>query len=75
MTPLEYEYLLKVINYSHVSWWECGSCEGFMLWMSGIIYFFVVFLFRLVDAVVLVYPSSAESMLFGLMVTGGSSFI
>ena len=75
MTPLEYQYLLEVIHYSHVRWWECGSCGGFMLWMSSIIYFFVVFLFRLVDDVAFVYLSSAEPMLLGLMVTGGSSFI
>ena len=35
--------LTLVIQYSHVSWWECESCKGFLLCMPSIIYLFVVF--------------------------------
>ena len=37
---------MEVIYDSLVSWWECRSCEVFMLCMSGIIYLFVVILCR-----------------------------
>ena len=47
--------VIKSYVYSHVSWWDCGSCEGFMLCMSRFIYLFVVFLCRPVDDVVFVY--------------------
>ena len=47
--------LRGVVCYSHVSCWECGSCEGFMLCMSSFIYLFVVFLCRPVDDVAFVY--------------------
>ena len=40
---------------THVSRWECGSCEGFMLCMSSFIYLFVVFLCRPGDDVAFVY--------------------
>ena len=51
--------LQELIHFSHVSWWECRSCEGFMLCMSSIIYLFVVFLFGAVDDVAFVlYPPS-----------------
>ena len=46
---------LEVMHCSHVSWQECGSCKGFILCISGIIYLFVVFLCRLVDDVAFVY--------------------
>ena len=53
--PPKRQCLSEVVHYSHVSWWECGSCEGFMLCMSSFIYLFVVFLCRPVDDVAFVY--------------------
>ena len=55
MTPPKRQCFPEVVHYSHVSWWECGSCEGFMLCMSSFIYLFVVFLCRPVDDVAFVY--------------------
>ena len=49
--PAKSKCLLKVTPCSHVSLWECGSCEGFMLCKSSIIYLLVVFLCRRVDDV------------------------
>ena len=45
-----------------------------MLCMSSFMYLFVVFLCRPVEDVAFVYLCSAEPMLLGLVVTGGSSF-
>ena len=72
--PPKYQSLLEVIHYSLVSWWECASCEGFMLCISSIIHLFVVFLCRPVDYVAFVYLRSAEPMPLGLVVREGISF-
>ena len=41
--PPECKYPSEMIQYSHVSWWECGSSKGLLLCMLSIIYLFVVF--------------------------------
>ena len=39
----EFQSLLELIQYSHVSSWESWSCKGLLLCMPSIIYLFVVF--------------------------------
>ena len=53
--PQKAQCLSEVVHYSHVSRWECGLCEGFMLCMSSFRYLFVVFLCSLVEDVAFVY--------------------
>ena len=53
--PPKRQCLPEMVRYSHVSWWECGACEVFMLCMSRFIYLFIIFLCRPVDDVAFVY--------------------